>query len=75
VQTGQQGTYLFVVDAEQKVAIRPVTAGISWQELTVIEAGLEAGETVVTAGQLRLAPGARVTAKAAEPPATADSRP
>jgi multidrug efflux system membrane fusion protein len=74
VQTGQQGTYLFVVDAEQKVAIRPVTAGISWQELTVIEAGLEAGETVVTAGQLRLAPGARVTAKAAEPPATADSR-
>jgi multidrug efflux system membrane fusion protein len=40
---------------------------VAWTEGTdvVIESGLAAGETVVTDGQLRLTPGARVTVKPA----------
>lgn len=75
VQTGQQGSYLFVVDADHKVAMRPVTPGITWNDLTVIENGLADGETVVTAGQLRLAPGARVEVKAAPAQASGVARP
>ncbi len=75
VQTGQQGSYLFVVDADQKVAMRPVTPGISWNDLTVIDKGVAAGETVVTAGQLRLAPGAKVAVKTTESQASGDARP
>jgi membrane fusion protein, multidrug efflux system len=63
LQTGQQGSYLFVVDTDQSVSSRPVTSGVSWKDLTVINRGLEPGETVVTAGQLRLSPGAKVNVK------------
>lgn len=75
VQTGQQGSYLFVVDADQKVTMRPVSPSISWNDLTVIASGLEPGETVVTAGQLRLYPGARITVKAADSKVVGDARP
>jgi multidrug efflux system membrane fusion protein len=44
-----------------------VTAGISYQGGTVIEKGLSAGETVVTDGQLRLAPGVNVDVKSSAP--------
>jgi len=60
VQTGQQGTYVFVVDSEQKAALRPVTVGFTHQDTAVIDTGLNAGETVVIDGQLRLAPGTPV---------------
>lgn len=62
VQTGQQGTYVFVVRAETAES-RPVTAGRSVGGLTVIEKGIEPGETVVTDGQLRLVQGAKVQIK------------
>ena len=61
VQTGQQGAYLFVV-TDGSAELRPVTTGPSWQGLTVIEAGIKAGESVVTDGQMRLYPGAKVSA-------------
>ncbi len=60
VQTGQQGSFLYVVDAEGGVAVRPVTVGIASGVDSVIEAGLQAGETVVVEGQQRLGPGAKV---------------
>lgn len=63
LQTGQSGQYVFVVKPDQTVESRPVTSGITYQGLTVIEKGLAAGETVVTDGQSRLLPGARVAAK------------
>ena len=63
VQASQQGQYVFVVKADQTVDSRPVT--IAWidGDNTVIATGLKGGETVVTDGQLRLTPGARVTSK------------
>ncbi len=63
VQTGQQGSFVFVVQPDMKAAIRPVVIGESIDNETVVTSGLKAGETVVTDGQLRLIPGATVTIK------------
>jgi membrane fusion protein, multidrug efflux system len=60
VQTGQNGEYIYVVKPDQTVEEQPVTIGITYQDETVVQNGLEAGETVVTDGQSRLAPGAKV---------------
>ncbi len=65
VQTGQQGAYLYVVGKDLTVALRPVTVAFSVGGESVIDAGLAVGETVVTDGQLRLAPGATVKPLAA----------
>ena len=63
IQTGQQGTYVYVVDSTGVAGMRPVTAGRTSGETTVVEKGLILGETVVTDGQLRLVPGAKVEIK------------
>jgi membrane fusion protein, multidrug efflux system len=63
IQTGQQGTFVFVVDAHQRVAMQPVATGAQVDHETVVERGLAAGQTVVTDGQLRLTPGAMVSVK------------
>lgn len=62
VQTGQQGTFVFVVKADQSVEQRPITAGVAWQGMTVVD-GVQAGETVVVDGQMRLYPGAKADIK------------
>jgi multidrug efflux system membrane fusion protein len=63
VQTGQQGTYVFVVKPDQTVDLRSVVVERTSGEQSVIKSGLEPGETVVTDGQLRLNPGTRVSVK------------
>lgn len=63
LQTGQQGQYVFVVKPDGTVESRPVEPGIRLEGEVVVERGLQAGETVVTDGQLRLAPGVRVQLK------------
>jgi multidrug efflux system membrane fusion protein len=65
VQTGQGGQFIYVVKADQTVEQRPVTIGITFQNETVVQKGLKAGETVVTDGQLRLSPNAKVNVKSA----------
>ena len=64
VQTGQKGQYVFVVRSDNTVESRPVATSESARGETVIENGIQAGERVVTDGQLRLVPGARVQIKA-----------
>jgi multidrug efflux system membrane fusion protein len=66
VQTGQDGDFIYVVKPDQIVEQRPVTIGITSQGGTVVQSGLKAGETVVTDGQLRLAPGVKVNVKTPE---------
>jgi multidrug efflux system membrane fusion protein len=61
VQTGQNGEYTYVVNTNQTVEERPIITGISYGGETVVEKGVRAGETLVTDGQLRLAPGVAVT--------------
>jgi multidrug efflux system membrane fusion protein len=63
VQSGQQGPFVFVVQPDLKVAARPVKPGRRLAREIIIEQGLAAGDRVVTDGQLRLVPGARVDVK------------
>jgi multidrug efflux system membrane fusion protein len=60
VQAGQNGSFVYVVKADNTVELRPVKTGARIERLVAIEEGLNGGETVVTEGQIRLAPGARV---------------
>ena len=63
VQTGQNGQYVYVVKPDHTADYRPVTVGATLSGFTIVDKGLNPGETVVTNGQLRLFPGARVSFK------------
>jgi multidrug efflux system membrane fusion protein len=72
VQVGQSGQFIYVVKSDstnstsQIVEERPVETGITFNNKTVVTKGLKAGETVVTDGQLRLAPKMKVTVKSSD---------
>lgn len=66
VQTGQDGQFIYVVKSDQTVENRPITTGVTFGNETVIQKGISAGETVVTDGQLRLSPDAKVSVKTSE---------
>ena len=59
VSTSQSGTYVYVVKPDTTVEARDVEVGRTYRDMTVIQSGVAAGETVVTDGQLRLSPGAK----------------
>lgn len=65
VATGQQGTYVYVVNPDSTAATRTVEIARVVDETAVVRSGLKPGETVITDGQLRLSPGARVTVRQA----------
>ena len=62
VQTSQTGQFVYVLKPDQTVELRPVTVKRTINNHTVLE-GVRPGETVVTDGQLRLAPGVKVQIK------------
>jgi membrane fusion protein, multidrug efflux system len=68
VQTGQQGQYVYVVKPDQTVEVRTVVIARTVDNDSIVQSGLASGETVVTDGQMRLTPGARI--KAAQAGAT-----
>jgi multidrug efflux system membrane fusion protein len=72
ILTGQQGQYVFVVKADHTIETRPIVSGLTFNNDTMVEKGLKPGETVVTDGQLRLSPGAKVEIKT--PPSTLPSK-
>jgi membrane fusion protein, multidrug efflux system len=61
IQQGPQGQYVFVVDSDRKVAMRPVSVRETLNGQALIDKGLTAGETVVVRGQYRLTPGTMVS--------------
>lgn len=78
LQVGQNGTFVFVADENNKVEMRPITVANSTSTFTVVSSGLKAGEKVVTDGQLQLVPGASIRprsaqAENADPPAAGTS--
>lgn len=62
VQTGQNGRFVYVVKSDQTVEARPVMVKRTINNESVVE-GVQPGEVVVTDGQLRLVPGAKVQVK------------
>ena len=75
IMTGQSGTYVYLVNGDHTARAQDVTTGRQSGDYVVIAKGLSAGQMVVTDGQLRLVPGARVVLKntpAADTGAAAD---
>ena len=63
VLTGQQGTYVFMVDSAGTANQRPVQISRTVDTLAVIASGLKEGEQVVVDGQSRLVAGSKVSIK------------
>jgi RND family efflux transporter, MFP subunit len=64
VQIGQNGPYVFVVKSNSTLDLRPVKPGQRQDgDMTVIVNGVKPDETIVTRGQLQLAPGMKVAAQ------------
>lgn len=66
VETGQEGQYVYVVKPDMTAEVRNVKVGATISQETIIEEGVQPGEMVVTDGQLRLLPGAKVELKTPE---------
>jgi multidrug efflux pump subunit AcrA (membrane-fusion protein) len=74
VMSGQQGTYVFVVDqTSSTVKQRPVSIDRTTSNVAVISSGLNDGETVVTDGQSRLQNGAKIRVRAVTNAAVANT--
>jgi membrane fusion protein, multidrug efflux system len=67
VQTGQKGSYVFVVRPDATVEDRVITVERTQGDDVIVSEGLAAGERVVTDGQLRLKPGSKIMDKSAAP--------
>ena len=63
ITAGQEGSFVYVLKDDNTVAPRPVVTSRTVGGEAVIDKGLEVGETVVTDGQVRLTPGAKVETK------------
>ena len=57
---GTQGTFVYVINQDKTVSVRPVKLGPTEGETAAIESGLSAGEVVVVDGTDKLREGARV---------------
>ena len=65
VTTGQAGTIVYVLNADSTVTPRPVQVSRTVEDVAVIANGVRPGDRVVTDGQMRLGPGARVVVRQA----------
>jgi membrane fusion protein, multidrug efflux system len=63
VQRGASGLFAYIVKADSTVAMQSLKVGQISDGVAVIEDGIAEGQRVVTAGQYRLQPGARVEAR------------
>jgi len=70
----QAGFFVFIVDGENRAQRRNVRMGRSTAETAVIEAGIEAGDRVITEGIQRVRPGQPVNAAPVAAPGSAPAR-
>jgi multidrug efflux system membrane fusion protein len=71
VQHGAPGTYVYVVNADDTVAVRTIKTGASDASVTQVVSGLKLGDRVVVDGVDRLKEGAKVSIPAASGAASA----
>jgi multidrug efflux system membrane fusion protein len=73
---GQPGSYVYVVGADDNVAVRPITVGPADGSMTAVNSGLTAGERVVVDGADRLRDGLHVNVSTLDgKPATTNGGP
>lgn len=85
IQTGQQGTYVFVLQPDMRVHQQPVTVGDTIDGFVIVKEGLSPGTSVITDGHLRLTEGSTVVIRSGldspaggpppKPPEGKESRP
>jgi multidrug efflux system membrane fusion protein len=63
IQRNSQGTYVWLVNPDQTVTVRPITVGTTEGDESEIKSGLSPGDTVVTVGVDRLEEGGKVNAQ------------
>jgi multidrug efflux system membrane fusion protein len=63
VQRNSQATYVYVVNADSKVEVRPIVIGTSEGSDSEVSSGLAPGEIVVTTGVDKLQAGSKVSAQ------------
>jgi multidrug efflux system membrane fusion protein len=72
---GVATTFVYIVNADATVSVRPVTLGVVDGEKVAVTAGLKAGEVVVTEGGDRLRDGAQVQLPGPAPAPAAGAQP
>jgi multidrug efflux system membrane fusion protein len=60
VQKGQRGDFVYLVKPDQTVGMQPVTVALALESQVLVSQGVQPDDRVVTDGQLRLFPGAKV---------------
>jgi len=70
LQFGASGTFAYVVDADDKVQLTPISIGASDGVVTVVEQGLKPGDRLVQEGTDRLRSGNKVEVISDKPAAT-----
>ncbi|MBV9180313.1 MAG: efflux RND transporter periplasmic adaptor subunit [Acidobacteria bacterium] len=70
VETGQQGDYVYVVSKDEIAIPRPIITVGTYQNLTLLNGGLNPGDTVVVDGQLRVTPNGKVRVESSVPPSS-----
>jgi multidrug efflux system membrane fusion protein len=80
IQRGAPGSYVYVINADNRVSVRPVNIGPTDGPMAAVNSGVSVGERVVVGGTDRLRDGARVImpaapsqAPAADPPSNAQN--
>jgi multidrug efflux system membrane fusion protein len=64
VVSGQQGSFVFVIQADSSAATKPVTVNRTAGDFAIVSGDVQAGDRVVVDGQLRLRQGSKVQIKA-----------
>lgn len=74
VMVGQQGPYVFLLNADNTVKLQQVTLTQRQGDYAVVATGVNSGDKVITAGQLGLANGEKITPTAWQPPVSVTER-
>lgn len=70
INRGPEFIYVYVIGADKRVSVRPITVDLIQDADAVITAGLRVGETVVTDGQMSLKPGSLISVRSSEAAST-----
>jgi multidrug efflux system membrane fusion protein len=67
VQRGPNGTFVYVVGADDKVSVQAVEVELTQGDLAILSKGLQVGQKVVTDGQNQLKPGSKISTRDTAP--------
>lgn len=73
VQRGPQGTFVYIVNADQTAALRTIAVDTVQEQWAIISSGIQVGDKVVVEGQNQLRPGAKVSVRPSAGGGHADS--